>query len=134
MGLKEIYHAVEDHYYRVLDFIDQHGIPVYRVVDAIEAQNIPSLPIALFALLIVVGGLVVVLGGSGGTALTVLVTNDTQDPIAGVTVRLEGSDLPGDALGGKITNANGEAVFSNLPAGISIRVSGVSDEYSISDK
>ena len=51
-SLKGFYTSAEEKYYSFLDTLDESGIPVYKVVDAIEASNIPSFPIAIiFALL-----------------------------------------------------------------------------------
>lgn len=137
MGLKEFYHGMEDAYYSFLDKLDKHGIPVYSVVDAVEAQNIPSFPIAIFALLVVVGGLFVLLSpgliGNNGT-LAVIIHDETQNPITGITVKLSGEGLPSEALNGRITDSSGQVVFTNLPVGVSIQVSASSPDYSINSK
>ncbi|MEK6970769.1 MAG: carboxypeptidase-like regulatory domain-containing protein, partial [archaeon] len=137
MGLKEFYHGAEDAYYGFLDTLDRHGIPVYSVVDAVEAQNIPSFPIAVFALLLVVGGLFTLLGpalGGGNGTLSVLIQGETQDPIEGITVTLAGENLPSSATNGRITDSTGKAVFIGLPAGTSVQVRAQGDGYTIDGK
>lgn len=136
MGLKELYHGAEDAYYGFLDTLDRHGIPVYSVVDAIEAQNIPSFPIAVFALLLVVGGLFAFLGPSlsGNGTLSVLIQDETQNPIEGITVKLSGDNLPSSATSGRITDSSGKVVFTNLPVGVAVQISAQSDDYTINGK
>ncbi len=137
MGVQEFYHGVEDKYYAALDWMDKHGIPVYRVVDAIEAQNIPSFPIAALLLLLVVGGLwtFVFPGLLGGNAtLNVLVLDETQTPLKGIAVQLSGAGLSGDALSKRLTDNDGTATFTNLPIGASVTVSADHDEYAIDEK
>ncbi len=136
MGLKEFYHGAEDAYYGFLDTLDRHGIPVYSVVDAIEAQNIPSFPIAVFALLLVLGGLFAFIGPSlsGTGTLSVLIQDETQNPIEGITVKLSGENLPTSATSGRITDSSGKVVFTNLPVGGAVQVSAQSDDYTINGK
>ncbi|MFH0970393.1 MAG: carboxypeptidase-like regulatory domain-containing protein [Candidatus Diapherotrites archaeon] len=135
MGLNEFYHGIEDKYYHFLDRLDNAGLPVYKIVDAIEAQNIPSFPIAIFFLLLVMGGLFVFLNPlGGGTSLTVLVYDETQTPLQGITVKLSGNGLTGDALSGRLTDAGGRATFSGLPSGTSITITATSTDYLLSEK
>ncbi len=133
MGLKEAYFAVEDKYYAFLDWLDRHGIPVYKVVDGIEAQNIPSFPIAVFLLALVVGGLFVFVVPSiaGGSRLTVLVQGETQNPLKGISVQLSGEGLSGDALSPRLTNEEGRATFSNLPVGKRVTITATGEGYDI---
>ncbi|MFH0970391.1 MAG: carboxypeptidase-like regulatory domain-containing protein [Candidatus Diapherotrites archaeon] len=50
--IKDFYFATEDKWYAVLDFLDTHGLPVYKIIDPID-KRIPSF--ALFALLVLFG-------------------------------------------------------------------------------
>ena len=137
MVVQGFYHGLEDKYYAGLDWLDKHGIPVYSVVDAIEAQNIPSFPIAVLALLLVVGGLWVFIfpGLLGGSAtLNVLVQDETQKPLQGIAVQLSGAGLSGDALSKRLTDDKGRATFTNLPIGTSVTVSADHEDYAIDDK
>ncbi|MEK6902156.1 MAG: prealbumin-like fold domain-containing protein, partial [archaeon] len=137
MGLKEVYFGMEDKYYAFLDWVDQHGIPVYKVVDAIEAQNIPSFPIAVFSLILILGLLsFVVVPGlfPSGAALTISVQDETQSPLAGVSVRLTGDGLTGDALSSRLTDLDGKVSFTNLPVGETITIIATHEDYSIDSK
>ncbi|MBM3282222.1 MAG: hypothetical protein FJY86_02680, partial [Candidatus Diapherotrites archaeon] len=136
MGLTEFYHGIEDKYYAGLDWLDKHGIPVYSVVDAIEAQNIPSFPIAALVTLLVIGGLWVFLSPAllgGNATLNVLVQDDTQTPLKGIAVQLTGEKLSGDALSKRLTDEKGRVTFTNLPIGESITIQANNDAYAISD-
>lgn len=137
MGLKEVYFGMEDKYYAVLDWLDRHGLPVYKVVDSIEAQNIPSFPIAVFSLVLVLGILsFFVLPGifPSGAALTISVQDETQSPLAGVSVRLTGDGLTGDALSSRLTDLDGKVSFTNLPIGETITVIATQEGYTIDAK
>ncbi len=137
MGVQEFYHGLEDKYYAGLDWLDKHGIPVYSVVDAIEAQNIPSFPIAALIVLLAVGGLFTFIlpGIFGGSAtLNVLVQDETQTPLQGIAVQLSGSGLSGDALSKRLTDSEGVVTFTNLPIGASVTVSADHDTYAIDDR
>ncbi|MEK6970241.1 MAG: hypothetical protein AABW68_00940, partial [archaeon] len=50
--LKDFYFAAEDKWYAALDFLDRHGIPVYKAIDPID-QRIPSF--GVFAFLVLIG-------------------------------------------------------------------------------
>lgn len=50
--LKDFYFACEDKWYAGLDFLDRHGLPVYKVIDPID-KKIPSF--AVFAFLLLLG-------------------------------------------------------------------------------
>ncbi|QQR93108.1 MAG: carboxypeptidase regulatory-like domain-containing protein [Candidatus Iainarchaeum archaeon] len=128
MGLKEFYHAIEDKYYAGLDWLDAHGIPVYRVVDAIEAQNIPSFPVAMLVLVLLLGGIWFALSGNlgAGNSLTVTVIDGTQTPISGARVELSGDNFLGQSL---LTDARGKVTFSGIPAGTLLTLNATKDDY-----
>src|SRR3989338_2107310 len=50
-SIKGVYGKIEGKYFDFLDFLDSKGVPVYKLVDALEGKNIPSLP--FFILLII---------------------------------------------------------------------------------
>ncbi|MFC2174421.1 collagen binding domain-containing protein [archaeon] len=121
-----IYKQVETKWYSLLDALSDKGVPVYKLVDPIENMGIPSFP--LF-----VGGLIVLLalvaflliGGAGGPALTVTVTSGGA-PLAGATViagdyeattnedGIAGLDHPGEGIDIQITKENCEAQVTTL--------------------
>lgn len=79
-SVKGFYFSLEDKYYHFLDWLDEKGIPVYKVVDPIEAANIPSFPIFILLILLILVGLVWILAGSAfaGTSTVSLIVNDAQ--------------------------------------------------------
>ncbi|PJA17207.1 MAG: hypothetical protein COX63_02880, partial [Candidatus Diapherotrites archaeon CG_4_10_14_0_2_um_filter_31_5] len=81
MGLKEIYSAIEEKYYGLMDGIDKTGIPVYKVIDFFESKNIPSFPLFIIFILLIIGGSFFLLTGAGGflettTDFSVIVKSD----------------------------------------------------------
>ncbi|MBU1930772.1 hypothetical protein KJ972_04645 [Candidatus Micrarchaeota archaeon] len=106
-GIKRVWHALEDPYYGVLEWLDAKHIPVFGIIDPID-RVLPSL---LVWIIIIVGILFVV----GGNALpSEMVSNqlffvDSQgNPLEGVSARLE-SETGIQTL---VSNENGEIVFS----------------------
>ncbi len=81
MGLKDIYYSLEDKYYGFLDWLDEKGVPVYGLVDAIEASNIPSFPVFVLVVLLLLFGIFFLAGGMnlfGGQSSVVLSFADSQ--------------------------------------------------------
>ncbi len=86
-SLKEIYEKMEEKYYSFLDWIDGKGVPVYKVVDAIEASNIPSFPIAIIFALLILGLIFIGISSLfGGGVLEVTVSNTSDTLISGATI------------------------------------------------
>lgn len=58
MGLKEFYYNLEDKYFEMLDNLEEKGINLYKIIDPLEKNGIPTFPIfsiivlALVALII----------------------------------------------------------------------------------
>ena len=120
-ALGDFYAKLEDKYYDFLDSLDKAGIPVYKVVDAIEGANIPSFPIAVLVLILLIAGIGFLAAGfllPGQSALVVAVNDSSGANIgnASVTVELEG----GESLSGT-TNSLGEAEFK-VPKNTSVNV------------
>ncbi|MBS3063294.1 MAG: carboxypeptidase regulatory-like domain-containing protein [Candidatus Diapherotrites archaeon] len=97
MGLKDLYYKLEDAYYGFLDKLDKAGIPVYSLIDPIEAQNIPSFPIVLGLLLVVLGVAGWFLLGAvapGESTLSLSVVDEEGNPLGNaiVTVKVAGKD------------------------------------------
>ena len=110
-ALGDLYAKLEDKYYDFLDSLDKAGIPVYKVVDAIEGANIPSFPLAVLFLILLAAGigyLAMNVFLPGQTNLIVAVSDSSGVGIGNATVVL---DLGGgDTLSG-ITDSSGEAEF-----------------------
>ncbi|MEW6295805.1 MAG: hypothetical protein AB1467_05970 [Candidatus Diapherotrites archaeon] len=95
MGLKEFYHSIEDAYYGLMDQLDRAGIPVYKIIDAIEAKNIPSFPFFLLFVIIVLCGLyffvAVPMLGPSMNSFSLVVASD-KGPIENAVVKLQVDD------------------------------------------
>jgi hypothetical protein len=110
MGLKNIYSSIEEKYYDLMDYLDNKGIPVYKVIDFFESRNIPSFPLAIIFVLMVLFGLFFAVSGSPILKNTVqfeVQVTDGISPLKGATVSysLEGKTITAT------TNEEGKAVI-----------------------
>jgi len=53
IGLKDIYYKVEDKWFRTIDWMNSKGLPSYSLIDPLEKRGIPSLPVYVALLIIV---------------------------------------------------------------------------------
>ncbi len=106
----DAYLALEDRYYSLIDWLVERGVPADRLVEAIEEKGVPSFPIFLLTLIILVGGIgwavwsfaiphkyVVTLYGPDGMPLantTVTINGETYTTDEFGRVELEGIDGP----------------------------------------
>ncbi len=92
--LKDYYKRLEDKYYSLMDYISDKGIPVYRVIDAIESRNIPSFPIFVLLCVLVLAGLAWAVTAllMPASLLTLAVQDEGGNPLAGaaITISAEG--------------------------------------------
>jgi|GEM_PF-3424971 len=86
MGLKDIYLKIEDKWFDLLDFFDDKGIPVYKAVDPLEKNGIPSLPIFLI-LILAIGFLTTSTVTNSPSIQLVSITNQNGEPIP-ATIKL----------------------------------------------
>ncbi|MFH1390918.1 MAG: carboxypeptidase regulatory-like domain-containing protein, partial [Candidatus Diapherotrites archaeon] len=107
-SIKDFYSKAEEKYYSVLDWLDDKGLPVYKVVDAIEAQNIPSFPIAILFSLVVL--LLIVWGISslffGAANIEIFVQDNTGAVVSAAAIK---ATLNGELVDETTTNAVGIA-------------------------
>lgn len=123
MGL---YGDLEKKYYDALDSLDQKGIPVYSVVDVFEKNNVPSFPIFLIlvALLIIgLGWLVLQLVVPPTAQLTIRLANEENVGIPNEVMLVTSDNQTLE----QTTNASGEAIFDISPYPTTVRVS-IKDE------
>jgi len=131
-SLKEFYANIEEGYYSFLDKIDGAGIPVYKVVDAIEANDIPSFPIAIIFTLVLAGLLAMFLNGIffGGSQLTVFVQDTEGNSVSGASIS---AFVEGEEITNGITNSNGQSVLEvplNKEVELKISKNGFNDKTS----
>ena len=119
-SLNGTYHGMEDRWYKGLDWLDGHSIPVYAVIDRVDAI-VPSfilfLVLLLVLILLVFGGL---FGGinlfQGPPVLSVLVTDNDGQPVENATVGITIADnlrelkTTAQGLVGPIEVSNGAAI------------------------
>ncbi|MFH0954801.1 MAG: carboxypeptidase regulatory-like domain-containing protein [Candidatus Micrarchaeota archaeon] len=90
-SIKGAYFSLEDRYYRMLDWVDEKGIPVYKVVDAIESTGIPSFPVFIILVLIVLYLLFsAAFGGffAGNSSVLLTVTDNQGTALEGASVSI----------------------------------------------
>jgi len=113
-SIKNFYFALEDKYYAFVDFLDKHGIPMYKFVDFFENRNIPSFPVFILLILFVVL-LVWFIFFSGflanTTQLTVIVTDKNEIAIEGAKIKIY---VANEIFSEAVTNAEGKA-FLQVP-------------------
>ncbi len=66
IALADIYYKIEDKWFDLLDWLEAHGLPVYKIVDPLEKRGIPSLPVFValsLILLYIIFGLLLAGGG-----------------------------------------------------------------------
>ena len=126
MGLKEVYSNLEDKWYSFLDSLDAKGIPVYKIIDPLENAGIPSFPLVLGVVTLIILGLVYVgmsSGGGVGPTGGVKVTVNAMDTVSGTT--LEGASIVAEYNGEQIaiakTGSSGAATLT-LPSGKQILI------------
>ncbi len=121
-GLRNAYFALEDKYYGLIDWLGSKGIPLNRVVDAIEKHNIPSFPIMLILLILIIAGLFFLLSGAIAPQATFSIIVKEADTGLGV----ESADITLiDAAGAKhnkATGADGKATISAAAGEASVSV------------
>ncbi|MFH1224879.1 MAG: carboxypeptidase regulatory-like domain-containing protein [Candidatus Diapherotrites archaeon] len=107
-----LYRSLENKYYDFLDMLEARGIPVYKLVNAIEAQNIPTFPIAILlsiaVLALLAWGIAGILAPAQGT-LTVVVQDSGGSALSGAIVTV--TPASGQSLPPTTTNRDGEAKF-----------------------
>ncbi|MFA5930876.1 MAG: carboxypeptidase-like regulatory domain-containing protein [archaeon] len=112
-SLKDVYYSLEDKWYNLVDGVSEKVPAVGNIVDALEEKNIPTFPLAIVILILILLLLFVVITSSGNSALSVIVTDDTQSAIEGATVIVLQNDVE---KGNQTTSTDGKVVFL-LPNG-----------------
>jgi len=100
--LADIYYKIEDKWFDLLDWLEAHGIPVYKIIDPLEKRGIPSLPVFVAILLILIYAIFATLGGGGGFTLCIKDGSGKAVSDAGLTI-FSGSS----AIASGTTDSNG---------------------------
>jgi hypothetical protein len=125
---KGFYEKLEDKYYDFLDWLNEKGLPVYSVVDFIESKNVPSFPVFLiFLALLLIGFFVLVSGAVAGNGeLSVSVVDEQGSPVAAAVVF---GKFNGEEVSGK-TDSKGVVLLS-VPRGLNVEVSASKQGYKL---
>ncbi|MCD4740340.1 thrombospondin type 3 repeat-containing protein [archaeon] len=115
MGLDETYAKLEDKYYAFLDGLEKKGIPIYSIVDPIEHAGIPSLPlfVGLVILLIGLAWYYMMPSVGGMQDVTFVITSQADGKFldgATITAKLEGNEIA------TATTIQGQATLRNVPS------------------
>ncbi len=110
-----IYEKAEDAFYSLLDWLDEHNVPAYKVHDWLEDHGIPPFPAFAAALLILIGGIIFALGSAPTYTVTVTVLDgQTGLGIPNATVYLmSGSTI----VASTHTAPDGTAIFQGIRKG-----------------
>ncbi len=110
IGIRDFYYSIEDKYYDFLEWLDEKGIPVFKITDPID-KHFPSfvLLILLFLLLL---ALILFLSWGGLTALfappstlgTLKVTDSQGNELQGIKAKIH---LEGKPSAFEVTTGNG---------------------------
>ncbi len=115
MALGDFYKGIEDKYYNFVDWLDGKGLNFYPVIDKIEEHNIPSFPIAVLALVLIIAGIAI-----GISMLVIPQTGITFAVLDEDGIAVEGAQIlvttnSGIELGG-VTGVDGRVTIV-IPAG-----------------
>lgn len=124
------YLAVEDRYYSVMDFLDQNlKLPVYSLfVEPIERRGVPSFPVALAGLVLLLACVAAAFSlfyVPNGTVTIVSKAALSGQPVAGASV----SVMVGDEFFEAVTDSDGQAVLRSVPLGKVATVQVKADGY-----
>ncbi|MCX6798862.1 MAG: carboxypeptidase regulatory-like domain-containing protein, partial [Candidatus Diapherotrites archaeon] len=128
MALRDAYYSLEDKYYGAIEWLDKKGVSLYPLVDALEKKNIPSFPVMLLVLALILVGLFIAFSGflTPQVAITFAVSDgETGVPVQGaaVSATVNGVEFKGN------TDSNGKALM-NLPLGeasVAVKKAGYED-------
>jgi hypothetical protein len=111
--LLKLYFAIEGAYYKFLDFLQKLGIPVYKFfVSPLEEKGVPSFPVFVLIVLVVLSGLVFLFSPKASVATTGFVVEVLSNgaPVENASVRFLGAG--GRFLGSGLTDNAGMVVFN----------------------
>ena len=98
IAILDFYYKIEDKWFNFLDFLESKHIPIYKIVDPMEKAGIPSLPIFVAFVLILIylllgGG--IVLGGAPSHTFSIQVVDNVTDSgkVANITILKNGVEV-----------------------------------------
>ncbi len=127
LGLKEFYYSIEDKYYAFVEWLANNGLNLKPLISAIETRGVPSLPVFIGFVLIIIGGVYLAsnpdaltgLQGTGGPAILVRVQTTSGEPVQGAMVNIAGVGVNQTSF----TDAGGTTSFAGIPGGRGLLIS-----------
>ena len=86
ISIADIYYKIEDKWFDLLDWLEAHSIPVYKIIDPLEKRGIPSLPVFVALSLILLYLIFGVLLAGGGPL--VCFEDDKGDAVANADFKI----------------------------------------------
>jgi hypothetical protein len=83
-----VYYKIEDKWFNLLDWLEAHHIPIYKIVDPLEKRGIPSLPVFIALLLILIYVIFASLSFGGGAGFTLCVKDSSNNTVSGAPIRI----------------------------------------------
>ncbi len=122
MNIREAYANIEDKWYEFLDSLDDKGLHVYKIIDPLEDKGIPSFPLFIGLVIILILALIWALMGSGPSAtggiLNVVVTSNGKN-LQGASISASLGGLP---IASAVTGPNGAKLHIPKPGTIELTV------------
>lgn len=96
IGLKDWYYKIEDKWFGAIDSLNRKGLPSYKLIDPLEKRGIPSLPVYVAILIIILflafpylPGITIDTEEYTETSFQIVDKNEHSSAIEGATVTLE---------------------------------------------
>jgi hypothetical protein len=113
--LEGMYRKAEDAFYTMLDWLDEHGVPVYNAHDWLEDHGIPPFPAFLATVLLLTAGIVLLAGSSPTYTVMVTVSDSlTGTGVPNATVYLMSGD---SIIASGTTDSAGTVVLRGVKEG-----------------
>ena len=111
--LKDVYFSLEDKWYALVDKVSDKLPQFGKLIDKIEEKNIPSFPLAIGIVALIIILVIALLLVNAGSALSIGAVDGSNNPVAGATVDVYLGDNIADS---RQTSTDGKAAFF-LPNG-----------------
>ncbi len=92
MGLKNLYYKLEDKYFDMLDYLEEKGINLYKIVDPLEKKGIPTFAIFLLLIFAIIGLIIFLLLPSTGIGkadtINLVFKDSTNNPLSSTEINI----------------------------------------------
>jgi hypothetical protein len=131
-AIADLYYKIEDKWFDLLDWLEEHHIPVYKIVDPLEKRGIPSLPVFVALMLIVVYFLATMLMGgiSTGAGFKISVLDNHNNALGNAGIEVYQNDR---LVVSGTTDSNGNYYASLAPGKYSAKIDNASCDKDFHD-